>query len=370
MSNGYGEDRSAALIASELKSRCSSVKVTGAPLITAGKDFMRKDIPVITQGQIPPSGGFPTMSVKGFLCDLPFTHRHINYYRALRDARDDIDHLVVIGDVFLLFMAWLACRGKAIIHFSLPKSDYNNPHFGIEEFIFRKIPHTVMTRDEHTCTNLKAHGVNAVYVGNPIMDDLSPKGIELGNSRIVGVLPGSRTEAYENLRMILRVVERVSDDVVYACALSPALETERIVDMASHDGWLHENSMLRKERHSVQLVKNGFEDVITKAEIVIGLAGTANEQAVGLGKPAVSFMGTGPQTTAKRMKDQERMLGGAVRYIADFPDGVAAEISMLLSDPIEREKRGKIGALRMGAQGASGRVADFLIKEFNLPRNP
>ena len=110
------------------------------------------------------------------------------------------------------------------------------------------------------------------------------------------------------------------------------------------------------------MVRNGFEDIIARAEVLIGLAGTANEQAVGMGKPVVSFAGTGPQTTVTRMTKQEMMLGGSVRYIADFPRGVAEEVSFLLSHPEEAMRRGRIGIERMGSPGASRRIAEHIAE--------
>ncbi len=106
--------------------------------------------------------------------------------------------------------------------------------------------------------------------------------------------------------------------------------------------------------------------MISESEIVIGLAGTANEQAAGLGKPVVSFTGYGPQTTLRRMKDQARLLGSAVKFVSDFPNGVVTEISFLLSNPEERIRRGKAGSLRMGPPGGARNIANLLVKHFNL----
>ncbi|MFA6665696.1 MAG: lipid-A-disaccharide synthase-related protein [Armatimonadota bacterium] len=366
LSNGYGEDRSAAAIAKALMGRCPDITISGAPLITVGGDYIKYGIPVLTEGQIPPSGGFPTMSAAGFIKDIPYTFRHIRYYKTLRAHRDCIDCVVVVGDLFLLFLAYLAFK-KNIIHLSLPKSDFNHPHFKLEEWLFKKFARRVLTRDAHTAETLKLHGVDALFLGNPIMDELAPRGLKLGDSPMVGILPGSRDEAYANFARILAALERIPESACYVCALAPSLEPERMAEYVKVNGWVLESAVLKKGRNAVRLVKDGFEDIVASSDVLIGLAGTANEQAAGCGKPVVSFAGTGPQTTVKRMKDQERMLGGAVRYVKDSPADIAAEVSMLLKNPDERERRGRIGIERMGRPGASARMAEFLQKEFNIP---
>ncbi len=197
----------------------------------------------------------------------------------------------------------------------------------------RRIPWKVLTHDEYTAEILRKKGISALFVGNPMMDELVPGGIDLGEPPVVGILPGSRSEAYKNFIKILKVVERVKETVTFVCALPQSLKIERIIHLARQDEWIYENGVFRKNEKAVLVVRNAFEDVISKSEIVIGLAGTANEQAAGLGNPVVSFTGYGPQTTLRRMKDQARLLGEAVKFVSDFPNGVVTEISFLLSNP-------------------------------------
>ena len=365
LSNCYGEDRSAALIARELKKWRPQIRITGAPLISCGEEYIKRGIPLITRGKVPPSGGFPTRSLKGFLLDLSVAHVPLKYFLTLRKRRADIDYAVVVGDVPLLIIGYLALR-KQILFLAPAKSDYQRPHYRIEEFFMRRIPWKVLTHDEYTAGRLRKKGISALFLGNPMMDELVPRGISLGKSPIVGILPGSRSEAYNNLMKILKVVERVKETVTFVCALPQSLEIGKIVRLIRKDKWIYENGVFKKNERTVLVVRKGFEDVISKSEIIIGLAGTANEQAVGVGKPVVSFTGCGPQTTLRRMKDQARLLGGAVKFVSDFPNGVITEISFLLSNPEERTKRGRIGSLRMGPPGGARNIANLVIKEFNL----
>ena len=365
LSNCYGEDRSAALIARELKKLRPQIKITGAPLISCGEEYTKRGIPVLIRAKVPPSGGFPTRSLMGFLLDLSVGHVPLKYFLTLRRMRADIDYVVVVGDVPLLILGYLALR-REILFLAPAKSDYQRPHYRIEEFFMRRIPGKVLTHDEYTAENLCKKGIPALFLGNPMMDELVPRGINLGEPPIVGILPGSRSEAYKNFIKTLKVVERLKDKVTFVCALPQSLEIEKVIHLARKDKWVYENGVLKKNERMVLVVRNGFEDVISKSEIIIGLAGTANEQAVGLGKPVISFTGYGPQTTLKRMKDQARLLGGAVKFVSDFPNGVISQISFLLSNPEERIKRGKIGSLRMGPPGGARKIANLIVNELNL----
>lgn len=365
LSNGYGEDRCAAIIAKELKELSPQSTVSGAPLITTGEEYVKRGIPVLTHGKVPPSGGFPTNSLRGLCLDIFCTPRYFNYYRKLKKLRSEIDCVMAVGDVALMVLGHLSLQ-REIVFMATAKSDYKGTHYNIEETLMRSIPRKVLTRDDFTHENLRGRNVDALFLGNPIMDELETSGIELGAPPLIGILPGSRAEAYANLRKILAVVENIPEKASYACALPASMGAEKVAQVAKRDGWDFEKGALRKNKKTIALIEHGFSDVINKADVVIGLAGTANEQAAGVGKPVVSFAGYGPQTTVKRMTDQEKMLGGAVKYIADYPNGVVSEISYLLANPDEASKRGQIGALRMGPPGASKAIAALLVKEFGL----
>lgn len=360
LSNGYGEDKAAATIAKTLKSKCSQAVVSGAPMVSNGFEFASRGIPVLTQGHVSPSGGFPLKSVRGFILDLFCTFRYINYISTLRKYTDEVDLPVVVGDVTLMVISYLAFR-KRPIFLELAKSTYKGSHFRIEEYLLRKIPCKVFTRDEGTQKDLHAKGIDAEYLGNPMMDGLSPRGTTLAGSPIVGILPGSRCEAYRNLLRILTVIEKMPDEASFYCALPSSLSLSRIRSEAERKGWFIKNDTLTKGNKYVSLLQDAFADVALNADVIIGLAGSANEQAAGLGTPVVSFTGYGPQTTPGRMKSQERLLGGAVKYVEDFPHGVVREVSYLLAHPEERNRRGNVGRVRMGVSGGSEAIAQFVL---------
>ena len=365
LSNGYGEERSAALIARELRTVRPDLCVSGISIVTPGWEYARHSIPILYEGEMPPSGGFPTKSLPGLLRDLHFLPKQVCGLRAFVRKQTTIDNVVAVGDITLLLIARKMFH-KPTVLVALPKSDYKRPHSLLETSLLRRIACPVLTRDACTRDTLCLRHIDAFYLGNPLMDGLTPSGLRLAGSPMVGLLPGSRVEAYNNFRRIARVVSLLPAQVNFACALPPSLVLQRVADTVTPDGWVLSGNMLKNGDRAIQLVQNGFEDVICAAEVIIGLAGTANEQAAGLGKPVVTFEGCGPQTTRRRMKDQELMLGGTARFVPDFPHGVADEVSLLLAQPHLREIRGRMGHQHMGDPGGSRRIAEFLISSFEV----
>jgi uncharacterized protein (TIGR03492 family) len=103
----------------------------------------------------------------------------------------------------------------------------------------------------------------------------------------------------------------------------------------------------------------GFAAWASWGEVGLATAGTASEQLVGLGVPALSLPGPGPQFQAGFARRQNRLLGGAVH-----PCHGASELrhllELLLADPQERERLGAIGRRRMGPPGGSERLAALI----------
>ena len=82
-------------------------------------------------------------------------------------------------------------------------------HSFIEKYLLKTIPSLVFPRDSMTTKSLKESAVNSLYFGNPMMDNLAPKGISFPLNKtghILGILPGSREEAYKNISYILEIL--------------------------------------------------------------------------------------------------------------------------------------------------------------------
>jgi uncharacterized protein (TIGR03492 family) len=101
--------------------------------------------------------------------------------------------------------------------------------------------------------------------------------------------------------------------------------------------------------------------------VVIGMAGGANEQAAGLGKPVVAFPGTGPQFTPRFLEEQKRLLGEALVATPHWQDAARA-LARLLDDREERERRGRAGVERFGGAGAAAAIARRLLARLSALR--
>ena len=367
LTNGYGEDRTGALIACELRRLAPRHPIVAIPMVSRGNDFQKFGIETVWEGSFPPGQGFGSQDLTLFLKDIPYARDYFRYLGFLMRRRSAIDHAFVVGDVFLLIHAYFG-MGRKCVFLALAKSDHMNPHSSIEEWVIRHFASRVLTRDAYTAERLRAKGIDARFLGNPIMDGIGEPGPEKKQDiPLIGLFPGSREEADSNFRRILSVIDGVPEPAQYLCALSPVLDMAKMAESARQDGWIPAgDGVLRKADKTVIMGKDLFETILHDACLVIGMAGTANEQAAGMGRPVISFTGAGAQTTPSRMIDQERLLGGAVAYISDFPAGVSREVSWLLAHPAERERRGAIGRERMGPPGGAKNIAEFLVQEFGL----
>jgi uncharacterized protein (TIGR03492 family) len=107
-----------------------------------------------------------------------------------------------------------------------------------------------------------------------------------------------------------------------------------------------------------------FKEWAGWAEAGVATAGTATEQLVGLGIPALSLPGPGPQFQWPFARRQSRLLGGAV-HPCGTADELGQRLEQLLSDPLLRERLGRIGRRRMGPAGGSARLAKLVLERLH-----
>jgi uncharacterized protein (TIGR03492 family) len=89
------------------------------------------------------------------------------------------------------------------------------------------------------------------------------------------------------------------------------------------------------------------------------MAGTATEQFIGLGKPAIAIPGNGPQYNAGFAEAQSRLLGPSLTLVKQ-PSQVLPAIQSLLKNPDLLHEIAKNGTQRMGSAGAARRIAECL----------
>jgi uncharacterized protein (TIGR03492 family) len=112
----------------------------------------------------------------------------------------------------------------------------------------------------------------------------------------------------------------------------------------------------------VPVLRGAFAALLHVTSVALGTAGTANEQAVGLGVPTVGFATHGPQYTLGFARAQSRLLGAGLRLEAADPVRLASSVREALTNEVWRAATRASGAERMGAAGGARRVARVILE--------
>jgi uncharacterized protein (TIGR03492 family) len=99
-------------------------------------------------------------------------------------------------------------------------------------------------------------------------------------------------------------------------------------------------------------------NLLDAADVVLSQAGTASVQALGLGKPVITFIN--PRDRRSRFTDEQRLFGEARTVVEAEAPAVGAALARLLADPDERNRLGAIGRERIGGPGALAAVLEAL----------
>ncbi|MDR7485159.1 MAG: lipid-A-disaccharide synthase-related protein [Armatimonadota bacterium] len=365
VSNGVSEDLIASRILASLPPE--GVTVTAYPLV--GRGLYPPTVPLLDPRSDLPSGGFSFRAgMRGLRADL--AAGIVGLWRAQRRTlaaqRGRFDLVVAVGDVYCLWMAHFASR--EVIFVSTADSIHTGGFGTQARWIIRRHARQTFARDPETAAALAAHGLLAVSVGNVMMDQLDLTGETFGwppQTPVVTLLPGSRRDAPENAVLIARAAGAIADeigDVGFLMAVAPTVSEAALRDRlcaltsapASRDGDVAIGSA------RLHLTRS-FPDAVARAWVVLGMAGTAHEQAAGLGRPVVAFPGPSAQFGPAFLTTQHRLLGDALVPTRNWREAAAAVVR-LLRDPEERRRRGEIGKARMGPPGAAQRIADDLVK--------
>jgi len=177
---------------------------------------------------------------------------------------------------------------------------------------------------------------------------------------------------------MLQVVTRLPDqNLRIQAALVSSLTAEAIEAMAAPFGWQLDpsRSLLRLGPWQVELGWGQFAAILNRADLALASAGTASEQAVGLGKPVLQLCGRGPQFTATFAEAQRRLLGSGVSCATGKPGrsavlqataDLAAQQLATLADPEAgprwRHQLAALGAERIGAAGGSAQIATAIME--------
>lgn len=367
ISNGHGEDLLAALLLKTMAEQSDHVGVVAYPVVGEGGAYARAQIDVVGVQQTMPTGGFimkgPTNIFKDVRAGLlGLTWRQIN---DLKKRREDYDAVLAVGDMYAL---WLAGRFVRLPTIFVPtaKSEFIEGHFAADYALMRKYARRIFPRDRRTDEAMRARGLPSKYVGNLMMDAMEVTGDRFGldeRGPVITFLPGSRQDAFLNAGDLFEVGRHVLDtiksqeengndggNVRFVLSVAPGLDIGAFKKLAAESGL------------NVTCIQGRFGDVLNVADIVIGLAGTGNEQAAGLGKPVVTFVGRGTQFTRKFAHDQKKLLGEAVALTDGGPQAVARETVDILNNEMRYKTMAAAGRERMGEPGAAREMAGDVVR--------
>lgn len=379
LSNGHGEDVVAAQLGLALRAR--GFQVAALPLVGHGAALRAARIPVVGPRQPMPSGGFVLGRPRALWQDLRAGLLQLTraQWRYVREVAPTCDGLLAVGDIVPLAFAWASGRPYALV--GCAKSDrYRGGRTGsyspLERWLLRRPGcRGVWPRDAITSDNLQRAGVQAHWLGNPMMDALTraDAGASLPghlDGATVLLLPGSRAEAPRNLTQLAAIARvhaqseanrpataRVGRWLVAAAHAPETLLASEVdwqwqpdAQQEACGAWVHADGL------QLHTVVEQFPAAAHAATIGLAMAGTATEQLVGLGKPVISLPGAGPQFTAAFADAQARLLAGALERAHSVPDA-AQRLARLLQDPARRQAMGEAGRAAMGPPGASARIA-------------
>lgn len=407
LSNGHGEDIIAVRILVELK-QLAQIDIAALPIVGEGQAYTGLGIPIISSVQNMPSGGFIHMDGRQLVRDVQggLIGLTLSQIKAVRNWVKFGGVILAVGDIVPLLFAWASGTNYAFV--GTAKSEYYlRDEVGFyQRSLFKSFEgwsgsvyhpwerwlmscqhcKAVFPRDSLTTQTLQKWAIPVFDLGNPMMDrlDAMPSLLDNWNAAqkrlIITLLPGSRSpEAYANWQQIIVAVtallEKFPDrSLLFLGAIAPGLSLEPLCQILSNAGFtqvshkspLCDSKALTFKSKNAYLIlsQHAYNQCLQLADIAIAMAGTATEQFVGLGKPAIAFPGEGPQFTYAFAEAQTRLLGSSV-ILVEQPSQVPHAVQSLLDDPHRLQLIAENGWRRMGKPGAARRIAACLLEQLS-----
>ncbi|HEX7002850.1 MAG TPA: lipid-A-disaccharide synthase-related protein [Trueperaceae bacterium] len=378
ISNGHGEDEVGARVGEVVVRLRPDLRLAALPVVGLGRPYERVGIPRLEPRRELPSGGLLMHSLPLFLADLQagFLSLTLGQWQRLLFYR--CASVVTVGDVYAQLLGSLTrARHRFVVQtlvsayhaqglaFSTPNRMFME-RITIPEQLLMSRARAVYVRDGATETALHDAGLkHARFLGNPIADRLEGRvPASLAGLKVVGLLPGSRSYRHEALaKMIEGIALLRGEGVVGAVAwiggdLEPPVGWEAVAVAPNEEGLVSE---LRKAGTRVLVYRARFADVLRAARVVVGTSGTANEQAVAVGRPVVAFP-VPPYYSSTFLQNQKRLLGPALSVVGASDAEIAGAVQGWLDDPATAERLAGQGRARIGGPGGSEAIARDVLR--------
>lgn len=369
VSNGKGEDSIAVTLyhalCVQLKSSPLPIEWVALPCVGDGQSYLCAGIRVVGTRKTLPSGGFGHQRFSALWQDVRAGLLGLIglQYQSIKKERPD--WILAVGDIFPVLLGQWA--QTPVIHVGTAYSVFLRTLWPIERAILRRCV-GVFPRDKKTAIYQEKYHIPTYYYGNIMMDDplLSATDHELSvqinhiknKSKVIALIPSSRDDAYENLEILLRIAQKMTDkNMLFLIAQSPRLSAEKI------------SARIAPFQNSLSLLTytGALGNVIHACDVAMGMTGTGNEQVAGLGKPMILLQGSGPQSTSQRLHHYEKLLGTAVCVPKGSVQEKAKQIESLVFDTMRCKAMGCEGMARMGHSGGTEKIAEHIVRHIFLP---
>ncbi|MEQ8169487.1 MAG: lipid-A-disaccharide synthase-related protein [Candidatus Eremiobacterota bacterium] len=371
ISNGYGEDSVAALLIEELKKRkVFNIKVL--PLVGSGEIFDFPDVEILGARVNLPSGGLINNNLSALIKDinaglLTLTLKQIDILR-----KSSFDLIICVGDRYPVILAGLF-TSSPLIFVAIAQSVHVRGYSLFERLLMKGRVNMVFPRDAETTVYLNEAGISSEFIGNPMMDTFTilPCNIDIpSGAGVITILPGSRSEIWYNVKISLSVCRKIyslNREIIFLMALSQRVLLEKFYEYILKEGWNFSEdkdviNLVHRDGTEVKMSQKCFGYMIHRADAVLGLGGTANEQSAGLGKPVVTFWSPERQVRPSFIKHQKSLLGESLIIVSAEPDTIADKLLELLRNPLNARELGQIGSARMGGRGGTNKIVDYIIE--------
>ena len=354
ITNGHGEDIVAAEIIKNLRKPGSQIDVL--PVVGKGDTFKGLKVSVIGPRKALPSGGFGLRNYSYLIKDIfaGLIGKVISQIKTLNKNKWSYDLVIGIGDIVPIIYSILT--GCKFIFVGINKSAYYKKlafdYTRMEKWLLKKHCALAIARDERTAKALNSSGIRSEYVGNPMMDGVKSgvrgQGLRARKGRTIGFLPGTRDDAYKNIEDFCKIswqIRKLDKKIKFILSFPRNLDRKT----------------LAKIKMPVNIrISDDFRKVLKNSKVAIGLSGTGNEQAAGIGLPVIAFPGRGAQYNRRFALGQKELLGDALMLLPRRSDVIAREATSLLRNKKKIKKMAKAGMERMGKPGASKRIAEII----------
>ena len=368
ISNGHGEDAIAAAIVASMP---QSAVVEAYPMIGAGNAYAGV-CPIVGPRATLASEGW--RNVKGSLRrdiatgGLGTVPPALNF---LRQIKGKYDRVVVVGDMVGVLACYFTGH-RGLYYLDVYKTGAARLYSGPERWTIKQACKTVFCRADNLARSLEHIGVDARSAGNVMMDTI-PHGDYDAQARrqrplAVTLLPGSRALTAESFALQVAALRtlpaELRPDVFLAVAGSIS------VDELAKKAGLKRTTMLSVESADLGELSDGdltihmarggaMGNLLAVSDLVLSQAGTATVQALGLGKPAITFVNQ--RDRRSRFNDEQMLFGEARTVVPAEAPAVGAALRKLLGDDEERRRLANIGRQRIGGPGAMQAIVEALV---------